>query len=234
MHSLARIFLTLAASCFLCLARADITLKQDIINTNSLGTTSVKVTILIKGRKVRFNAGDFISIILDLDSGNEMKLVHPQKLCLLTTQAKEIQRALNESALSGERTKPKPELHRSGKKQTISGYETEEYTWHSETSNGSFWIAMNIPDGRIIHEAIDAIAKPTRLTSSIPVFDDINGVTIRAENHVTIKPPENAPPEVLKDWDGKTSSTGTIVAISRDSIDENAFTIPAGYEIDEQ
>src|SRR2546423_15494054 len=120
-------------------ARADVTIVQKI---EGAGSTN-KMTMKIKGDRARIEASPQVTTIIDAKSGDLMTLLNDQKTVMhisgekAKAMAEMAQSFLKDDSATGAAPKP------TGKKETINGYETEEYVTDSQKYHASYWIAKN-------------------------------------------------------------------------------------------
>src|SRR5690242_374105 len=108
-------------------ARADYIVKQTIDN----GGQTQAVTLRLKGSKCRVDATEQTSAIMDSKTGETVLLIHPQKSFMTVSKEQLVAQAkAMKDMLGNQSDKPEAvELKPTGKKETINGHETEEYTY---------------------------------------------------------------------------------------------------------
>lgn len=125
-------------------ARADYIVKQQVENA---GQTQ-NITLKLKGDKCRVDATEQTSAIMDSKTGETTVLVHPQKSFMtiskdqLVAQAKAMKDMLGKQSDTPASTELKP----TGKKETINGYNTEEYTYDLNGTHNTVAVAKDFPD----------------------------------------------------------------------------------------
>lgn len=201
-----------ALLCFLAcaFARADLTIVQNIEGGGPVSSMTMK----IKGDKARIEATPQMSTIVDSKTGDMITLMHDQKkfMRISADQAK----AAAEIAMDGmDKNAAKPQLKPSGKKETINGIETAEYTIESPAFKGSYWIATNYPNAAAILKELSATTPQSWgvATRGMPDYRDFPGVPIRT--NLTV---------------GGAQIVTTVASIKQDPIPESEFATPAGYE----
>ncbi len=114
-----------------------------------------------------------------------------------------------------EQSAGKPKLKPTGRKETINGYETEQYTCETPQFKGSYWIATKYPDSVAIVKQLQAMtpAAWSEAMTSMPDYRDFPGLPIRTE--VSMK--------------GQKIKS-TITAVKQDSLPEAQFIAPPEYK----
>src|SRR5256885_14263798 len=116
------IALLLLASGFINAARADLTIVQRVEGPGQSGDTTVK----IKGDKERIDGPGQPTRIIDGKGGQMIDLMNDRKV-FVKISAEQLKAAAETINKYGGEQKPAgPKLTPTGKKETISGYETEE------------------------------------------------------------------------------------------------------------
>src|ERR1700733_4101722 len=130
--------------CLCAVAKGDITIKQKLDTSGAIQ----EVTLKIKGTLCRVDANQQSTAIIDSKTGEVTVLIHPSKTYMkmgpeqLKAQGDAMKSLLKDQA----NTPADSPLTSSGKKETINGYETEEY---NATLNGvvvTFAIAKDFPN----------------------------------------------------------------------------------------
>src|SRR5437588_236890 len=103
-------------------ARGDLTIVQRVEGAGQNGDVTVK----IKGDKERIDAPSQPSRIIDGKSGELTDLMNDRK-SYVKISAAQIKAAAASMSLNTEKKSGAPKLSPTGKKETINGYETEEY-----------------------------------------------------------------------------------------------------------
>ncbi len=197
---------------FLLPARADLTIVQTVEGAGPVTTSTMK----IKGDKARVEAGPQITTIIDGKSGEILTLLNDQKKFLRISAAQA--KAAAEMAMQPDQKgapATKPELKATGKKETINGYETEEYICDAAAFKGSYWIATKYPDAPAILAQMAATTPQAWNVAGkgMPDYRDFPGVPMR----------------MRVSFAGKEIVT-TISAIKKDPLPASAFLPPAGFE----
>src|SRR5438132_3221924 len=107
-------------------SRADVTIVQKV---EGLGNPS-EMTIKIKGDKVRIDASPQVTTIFDGKTGETINLMKDQKTVVRISadRMKAAAETIKKFNPQKENTE-KPKLVSTGKKETINGYETEQYVY---------------------------------------------------------------------------------------------------------
>src|SRR5207237_5147982 len=107
--------------------------------------------------------------------------------------------------------KPTP----TSKKETINGYETEEFVYETPRFKASFWVATKYPDASGILKQMQAPVsgawKPSNL--GMPDYTDFAGLPLKTVISA-----------------GANQVVTTIVSIKKDSINATDFDIPKDYQ----
>ena len=208
-----RNFLLLAAailSGFLSSARADLTIVQRVDGVGQNGDIIVK----IKGDKERIDSPSQPTRIIDGKTGEMTDLMNDQK-SFVKISAAQIKAAAQSMNLNADKKSTASKLAPTGKKETIGGYETEEYSYATPQFKASFWIADKYPGAADILKQMQApIAgawKPSNM--GMPDYTDFKGLPIKTV--ITV-----GPNEVVT----------TIVSIKQDPVNASEFEIPRDFQ----
>lgn len=207
-----RLFLLCLASFALVMtARGDLTIVQKIDGGGGLN----QMTLKIKGDKARVEVSPQITTILDTKSGELTTLLNDRKTVMRISGEKA--NALAEMAKSlvtdqsGVQPAPKP----TGRKETINGYETEEYVTEGEKFHARYWVAKSYPDYAAILRQMEVMKNGAfaAISKSMPDFHALPGLPLRS--HVKLQ--------------NQGEVTSTIASVSQSPIPDSEFAIPAGY-----
>ena len=191
-------------------ARADLTIVQKVEGAGQNGDVTVK----IKGDKERIDAPSQPTRILDGKSGEMTDLLNDQK-SFVRISAEQMKAAAATIGRFDGGDKKAPKLTPSGKKETINGYETQEFVYETPQFKASFWVATNYPEAAGILNQLQAPLsgawKPS--TMGMPDYTDFSGLPLRT---------------VITVGDNKVVTT--IVSIKRDSINASDFDIPKEFQ----
>lgn len=193
-------------------ARADLTIVQ---NVEGAGPVSA-MTIKIKGDKARIEAGSQVTTIVDSKSGEMLNLMNEQKkfIRISASQAK----AVAEMAVQPDQPSApggKPQLKPTGKKETINGYESEEYVCDAPAFKASYWISVRYPNSAAIVQQLQAMTPQAWNVAGrgMPDYRDFPGLPLRS--HVT--------------FSGK-EIVSTLVSVNQNPLPESDFAAPTGFE----
>src|SRR6266581_4329191 len=139
---------------FLLSARADLTIVQKVERAGS----ATNMTIKVKGDKVRIEASPKVTTILDAKTGEVTNLMNDQKTVVRISaeKAKAVTNMINKFDVKKDGA-GKVKLTPTGQKETVNGYETEQYTYDGPDFKATYWIASNYPDGAAILAQLQSI-----------------------------------------------------------------------------
>src|SRR5438874_7138617 len=220
--------LALGAS-FILPVRADLTIvyastvrpasqtpKEEAADAAGAGTN---MTIKIKGDRARIDASPQVTTIFDGKTGEVITLLNDQKTIVRISSDK--MKAVTDmlDKFSSKQAAPeKPRLTPTGEKETVNGYETEQYTYDAPDFKAVYWIAPNYPNGAAILAQLQSIKSEfwDAANTRMPDFRDFPGLPIRMSMIVgKVNPADgrggSAP-------DHPTEITSTITGVSLDSI----------------
>lgn len=191
---------------------ADLTIVQTL---DAPGASANQITIYTKGDKMRMDTAPQVSTIVNGKTGEIVTLMKDQK-CAVRISAEKMKAAADmikkftDKTGSTEPAKPKS----TGRKETIRGYEAEEYVVDRGALKASYWLAPKFPDGAAILRQLQA-AKPEAWTSSNP-------------NETNYKDFPALPIRTVVDMGG-TKMTTELVSVKQDPLPDATFAIPADY-----
>jgi hypothetical protein len=198
--------------CLILSARADVTLVQKVEGTGQ----GNEITIKIKGDKARIDASPKLTTVIDSKTGEIVNLMNDRK-AVMRISAEKMKAAAEMigkfNANSGPAAKGK--LTSTGKKETVAGYETEEYVYESSNFKANYWIAPNYPDGAAILKQLQSLNSDAWQTSNLrlPDYRDFPGLPIKT---------------VVSS--GGSAVTTTLVSVKQDPIDDAEFSIPKDFK----
>lgn len=200
------VFLALCAT-----ARADLTVVQKMEGAEGLH----KITFKIKGDKARVEVSPQITTIVDAKTGELTTLMNDQKTVMRISG--ERAKAMAEMAKTfvkqetPDQSLPKP----TGRKETIAGYETEEYVTESANYKASYWVAKTYPNFQSILQQMSLLQRGAfaEITKGMPDYHALPGLPLRTK----IKTP------------GQEEITSTIESVSLAPLPASDFNVPAGY-----
>ena len=196
---------------FLNFARADLTIVQKVEGAGQSGDTTVK----IKGDKERIDGPGQPTRIIDGKGGEMIDLMNDRKV-YVKISADQIKAAAETiSKFGGDEKSAAPKLTPTGKKQTINGYETEEFVYDAPQFKASFWIAKKYPDGAAILKEmqvpVSGAWKPSNM--GMPDYTDFEGLPLRTVISL-----------------GGNEMTTTITSIKKDPLNASEFEIPKDFQ----
>ena len=195
---------------FVCSVQADLTIVQRVEGTAQNG----EVTVKIKGDKERIEAPSQPTRIIDGKTGQMTDLMNDRK-SYVQISAAQIKAAAESMNLNADKNSGGSKLTPTGKKETINGYETEEYSYATPQFKASFWVAPKYPGAADILKQMQApIAgawKPSNM--GMPDYTDFKGLPMKTV--ITV---------------GANEVVTTIVSVKQDSVSPSEFEIPKEYQ----
>ena len=192
-------------------ARADLTIVQKVEGAAQNG----EVTVKIKGDKERIDAPSQPTRIIDGKTGEMTDLMNDRKsfVRISAQQMKAAAETINK--FNGGEKPAAPNLTPTGKKETINGYETEEYVYQTPQFKASFWVATKYPDAAGILKQLQAPMagawKPSNV--GMPDYTDFAGLPLKTVISV-----------------GDNQVVTTIMSIKQDSINATDFEVPKDFQ----
>ncbi|MBV9105849.1 MAG: DUF4412 domain-containing protein [Verrucomicrobia bacterium] len=208
------IFAIASLACFSLIARADYLIKERFENSGAVQ----QITLRIKDTKIRMDAGEQTSALIDSQTGVTTLLLHPNKAFLKISpeEVKERTKALKEMLGQKLENPADVQLRPTGKQEKINGFDTEEYTTNFNGIEMSISIAKQYPNYQKIVEALYRLQ---------------NGPALETFRSMSI-PPEKYPGLPIR-----TTQTlmGQKLTLTLDSAQETDvpdadFAIPADYK----
>src|SRR5438034_2284636 len=231
--------LALGAS-FILPVRADLTIvyastvrpasqtpKDQAVEAAGAGTN---LTIKIKGDRARIDAAPQVTTIFDGKTGEVITLLNDQKTIvrISSDKMKAVTDMLNK--FSSKKAAPeKSKLTPTGQKETVNGYETEQYTYDAPDFKAIYWIAPNYPNGAAILAQLQSIKSEfwDAANTRMPDFRDFPGLPIRTR--MIIGKEDQADKSSPSAADHATEITSTITSVNQDPISDSEFTVPGGF-----
>ena len=202
--------------CFFALpAAADLTLVQEI---EGAGPVS-QITMKIKGDKVRIDAAPEMTTIVDSKTGEMLNLMNSQKTVMRMSgdQVKAAAAMAGKTLMGeGQATAGQPKITPTGKKETINGYEAEEYVCDTPSFHASYWVARNYPQSEAIMKQLQSTTPQTWSAAGgtgMPDFRDFPGLPIRTNISM-----------------GEQKYVTTITSVKLDPLDAAEFAVPQGFQ----
>jgi len=220
LHVMKQVFILSGLALSLAAARADLVMQQNIEGAMMNGT----VTTQMKGNQVRVDIPSTpqgpVSTIMDLSSGDQVMLVHQQKVAMKVPGAmvREMVENMRKARAKAGTNAPNPQFTDTGKTEKVGDYTTEVYNWSS--TNGmhqTVWVAKNFPNFARIKIQMDKLnnspfAQVTK--GSAPDVGQLPGLVVKSE----------------MDKDGQ-KVTSTLVSVKEQSLDASTFETPQGYQL---
>ena len=175
------------------------------------------VTIKIKEPKCRVDTGEQLSAIIDSTTGETTMLIHPDKVYMKVSPEQIKAQAEAMKNLLGSQTKDNRELELkpTGRKETLNGYETEEYKTTLNNIEITFMIAKSFPNyQKLVTTLYNVQSSPAMMafrSMSIPP-EKYPGMPIRSEFEVA----------------GKKIVTTLDLAVET-TLPDSDFTVPTDY-----
>jgi len=204
------ILCTIFVSALVLPARADLTIVQRVEGVAQNGDVTVK----IKGDKERIDAPSQPSRIIDGKTGQMTDLMNDRK-SYVQISAAQIKAAAESMNLNADKNSGPSKLTATGKKETINGYETEEYSYTTPQFKASFWIAPKYPGAadllKQMQQPIAGAWKPSNM--GMPDYTDFKGLPMKTVISV-----------------GSNEVVTTIVSIKQDPVNASEFEIPKDFQ----
>ena len=193
-------------------AFGDLTIVQSV---EGMGPVT-QMTMKIKGDKARIDVSPQVTTIFDAKTGEMINLMRDQKMVVRMSADKmkaaaEMMRKSQAQKESAEKLK----IVATGKKETLNGYQTEQYTCDSSNFKATYWVATNYPEGAAILKQLqaikmDALSGPN---SHMPDYRDLPGVPVKT----------------VLSFNGKEMTT-TLNSIKQDALSDAEFAVPGDYK----
>src|SRR6059058_651496 len=208
---------------FLCSARADLTMVQKVERAGS----AANMTIKLKGDKVRIEASPKVTTILDGKTGEVTNLMNDQKTVVRISgdKVKAVANMIQKPNAKKEDA-AKVKLTPTGQKETVNGYQTEQYTYDGPDFKATYWIASNYPDGAAILAQLQSIKSElwNAANPGVPDYRDFPGLPIRTRMTTTIQG------QATKSGGTATEVTSTIISVNQNPISDSEFTVPSDFK----
>src|SRR4029453_2377038 len=198
-------YLVLSVS-FLFSARGDLTIvysstmkpssnpgNDDVVEPARGGAN---MTIKIKSERARIDASSQLTTIFDGKTGEVINLLNDQKTVVRISSEK--LKAVTDmlDKFTDKKAAPeKPKLTPTGQKETVNGYETEQYTYDGPGFKAIYWIAPGYPDGAAILAQLQSIKSEfwDAANTKMPDFRDFPGLPIRTRMSLSKETPAEKP-----------------------------------------
>jgi Domain of unknown function (DUF4412) len=204
----------LLGMCLPLTARADLIVVQKVEGAGPVADMTIK----IKGDKARIDATPQMSTIIDGKTGEMINLMNDQKAAVRVS-AEKMKAAAEMVAKFTDKNKnksvEKPKLTATGKKETVNGYEAEEYVYEAPDLKATYWIASKYPDGAAILKEMQSLKSEawTAGNAKMPDYRDFPGLPIKTVIAV-----------------GGNQITSTITSIRKDPVSDAEFSIPKDFQ----
>lgn len=201
-------------------ARADLVVIQQVEGTGQKGTMTMKV----KGTKARTDLSPEVSTITDGATGDVVTLMHQAKtfMRIPAASANELRERLQLGQVRGAAPPATPpKLQPLGKKQKISGYDTELFAFELGTIKAKYWVAKTFPNYAAVLEQMDGAQSngiASMMKGMTPGAGSFAGMPMKTE--VEMKHPGSS--EVQK-------ITTTISSVQQQTVKDSEFDVPADY-----
>jgi Domain of unknown function (DUF4412) len=226
---------------FLFSVRGDLTIVYSSTMTPAATTGSdqaveparagANMTIKIRGDRARIDASRQLTTIFDGKTGEVINLLNDQKTVVRISpdKLKAVTDMLDK--FSDKKAAPeKPKLTPTGRKETVNGYATEQYTYDGPSFKAIYWIAPDYPDGAAILAQLQSIKSEfwDAANTRMPDFRDFPGLPIRTRMILSKKMPAEKPG--ASPAGHGTEITSTITSVSHDPINDSEFTVPGDFK----
>ena len=206
--------------------RADLTILQRV---EGLGPAS-EMTIKIKGDKVRMEISPKVTTIFDGKTGEMTNLMNDEKTVVRISADKMKAAAEMITKFSPKKAAAeKPKLVATGQRETLNGYETEQYFYEGPDFKATYWIALKYPDGPDILKQLQAIKSEawTTANTKLPDYRDFPGLPLRTRMVVKKGTTTGEQGAVA---DRGTEITSTITSVKQDLLSDSEFAIPKDFK----
>jgi hypothetical protein len=193
--------------------------------------TAENMTIKVKGNKARIDAPPHMTAIFDGTTGELINLLNDQKAVVRISPDKmrAIADMLNKFS-NNKAGSQKSALTPTGKKETVNGYDTDQYTYDGPDFKAIYWIAPNYPNGAAVLAQLQSIKSEfwDAANTKMPDFRDFPGLPIQMR---VIVGEQNAEDGQDASASGHpTEITSTVSAVSLASIPDSEFAVPADFK----
>lgn len=199
--------------------RADVTIVQKV---EGLGNPT-EMTIKIKGDKVRIDLSPQVTTIFDGKTGEMTNLMNDEKTVVRISadKMKAAAEMIKKFSPQKEGATP-PKLVSTGQKETINGYETEQYVYEGPEFKATYWIALSYPNGAAILKELQTVKSEAwnAANTRLPDYRDFPGLPLRTRM-------------VMKKDEAKDSVnefTSTIISVKQDPLGDSEFSVPKDFK----
>ncbi len=195
-----------------CSLRADLTILQEISMPDAQ-MPSMSTTTKIKDQMIRIDTGGKASMILDGNTGDMTSLMPEQKVAIPMNAA--FQKMAAKMAKANQQPGDSaPDFKPTGRKQTLLGFECEEFTATMSKQSMTIWVTQAIPESEQMAKQFEKFGAQFKQFQSPAQAGKIKGLPLLTE---------------ITDDAGK-KTTIRVQAISRDAIAAKDFEIPRDYK----
>ena len=192
---------------------------------------ATSMTVKIKGDKARIEASPHITTIFDGTTGELITLLNDQKTIVRISadKMKAVTDILDKFS-NKKAAVEKPRLLPTGHKETVNGYETEQYTYDGPHFKAIYWIAPDYPDGAVILAQLQSVKSEfwDAANTRMPDFRDFPGLPIRTR--MILRKEGEASKPGASGSDHGTEITSTISSVNQDPISDSEFTVPGDFK----
>src|SRR5437763_1756043 len=203
---------------------------------------ATNMTIKTKGDKATIHDSPQVTTICDGKTGEVITLLNDQKTIVRISSDK--MKAVTDmlDKFSSKKAPPKkPKLTPTGQKETVNGYETEQYTYDGPNFKATYWVAPNYPNGAAILAQLQSVKSEfwDAANTKMPDFRDFPGLPIRMRIILTkedqqttpsVTPAKKRPGHSEQLFGHATEITSTITSVNENPISDSEFTVPADYK----
>lgn len=212
--------LILLATC-LALAAAPASAGWIIVQKVEGGGETGEITVKLGDGWARTDLANHVSKITNLETGDEVTLMHERKQSMAISAASaraladRVRRVQKEQTPEGAPVDP-PKLEAAGRTAKFGGYDTEIFTYDMGAISAEYWFAKDYP------HAAEVLAQMQK-------FQD-RGISAIAQG--MLPSPADFPGMPLKTIvrSGDETVTTTVVSVKEASVPASEFKVPEGYE----
>lgn len=201
--------------------RADLTIVQKI--EGMTGSPS-EITMKIKGDKVRMEISPQVTMIFDGKTSEMTTLMNDEKKAVRISSDQMKAAAETIKKFTGKKEDQEAagpaKFVATGRKEKVNEYETEIYTYDGSDFKGTYWLALNYPNGPEILKQFQAIRSDawSAANTHLPDYHDLPGIPLKSR--MTLKEGES----------GQSEITTSIVSIKTDSLNDAEFLVPKDFK----
>jgi hypothetical protein len=192
---------------------------------------ATNMTIKVKGDKARIDAPPHITAIFDGTTGELINLLNDQKTVVRISPDKmrAVVDTLNKFG-NNKAGSQKPRLKPTGQRETINGYDTEQYTYDGPDFKATYWIAPNYPNGAAVLAQLQSIKSEfwDAANTKMPDFRDFPGLPIQMR--IIVGKQDAAGGHDASASGHPTEITSTITGVGLDSVPDSQFSVPADFK----